>query len=66
MLVEDAPATVVRDLGLTLGFSTLLMIGFSLAILARYDLTRARCEELRQGLEGAREQRLAQRRTPFR
>ena len=51
MAVEDAPATVVRDLGLTLAFSMLLLVGTSLLVFARYDLTRERVGELRRALD---------------
>ena len=51
MAVADAPATIVRDLGLTLVSSILLLVGASLLIFARYDLTRERCGELRRILD---------------
>ena len=53
MTVVDAPVTVVRDLGLTLAISILLLVGASLAIFARFDLTRERCGELRQVLDSS-------------
>jgi Na+/melibiose symporter-like transporter len=59
MGVEDAPGTVVRDLGLTLGCTLLVMVGLSLAIFSRYDLTRARCAEVRAGLEERDVERVA-------
>ena len=40
MEVADAPATVVRDLGLTLGLSVLFLICLSLMFFARFALTR--------------------------
>jgi GPH family glycoside/pentoside/hexuronide:cation symporter len=48
MTSADAPATVVRDLGLTLGLSILFLVGLSLTIFARYNLTRERCEEMQR------------------
>jgi GPH family glycoside/pentoside/hexuronide:cation symporter len=51
MDAADAPATVVRDLGLTLGCSVLFLVGASLVIFARYDLTRDRVAELRAELD---------------
>ena len=51
MSVDAAPATVVRDLGLTLGGSVLVLVGASLLIFARYDLTRERVEALRAILD---------------
>ncbi len=53
MAVEEAPSTVVRDLGLTLGSSMILLVGSSLLIFARYDLSRERVGELRRTLEAA-------------
>jgi GPH family glycoside/pentoside/hexuronide:cation symporter len=55
MAVEEAPVTVVRDMGLTLGLSILLLVGLSLVIFARYDLTRERCRALRSQLDAAKE-----------
>jgi Na+/melibiose symporter-like transporter len=57
MSVEDAPITVVRDLGLTLGLSVLVMVGLSLMIFSRYDLTRERCEEVQRLLGESRRSR---------
>jgi GPH family glycoside/pentoside/hexuronide:cation symporter len=54
MSVEDAPVTVVRDLGLTLGLSVLIMVSLSLVIFSRYDLTRERCEEVQRLLAESR------------
>jgi Na+/melibiose symporter-like transporter len=54
MAMDAAPVTVVRDLGLTLGTSILLLVGASLVIFARYDLTRERCRELRKALDSRR------------
>ena len=54
MAMDEAPVTVVRDLGLTLGISVLLLVGASLVIFARYDLTRERCGELRRALDSRR------------
>jgi Na+/melibiose symporter-like transporter len=51
MTVGDAPATVVRDLGLTVGFTVLVLVGASVMIFARYDITRARARELRRQLD---------------
>ncbi|MCH7708802.1 MAG: MFS transporter [Myxococcales bacterium] len=51
MEVADAPATVVRDLGLTLGLSVLILMGLSLMFFARFDLTRDRCEQMRAELD---------------
>ena len=51
MAAGDAPATVVRDLGLTVGFSVLVLVGASVLIFARYDLTRERARELRRQLD---------------
>jgi Na+/melibiose symporter-like transporter len=51
MRVEDAPVTVVRDLGLTLCASVLLLVGASLVIFGRYDLTRERVAALRAILD---------------
>jgi len=51
MTVEEAPVTIVRDLGLTLGLSILVMVGLSLVLFARYDLTRERCNEVRRQLD---------------
>jgi Na+/melibiose symporter-like transporter len=59
MTVEDAPDTVVRDLGLTLCLSLLVMVGLSLAIFSRYDLTRGRCGEIREGLDARDAERVA-------
>jgi Na+/melibiose symporter-like transporter len=63
MTAEQAPLTVVRDLGLTLGLSVLVLVGLSLVIFGRYDLTRERCEEIQEILakkrEGARPGRTA-------
>jgi len=55
MSVESAPLTVVRDLGLTLGLSILFLVGLSLALFARYDLTRERCAEVQGLLAASRE-----------
>jgi GPH family glycoside/pentoside/hexuronide:cation symporter len=54
MTVAEAPLNVVRDLGLTLGLSTLSMVGLALLIFSRYDLTRARCEEVQELLAARR------------
>ncbi len=51
MAMNDAPTTVVRDLGLTVGFTILLLVGASVLIFARYDLTRERARELRRQLD---------------
>lgn len=51
MEVADAPATVVRDLGMTLGFSVLILIGLSLMLFARFDLSRDRCARMRAELD---------------
>jgi len=54
MTSAEAPAGVVRDLGLTLGLSILLLVGLALVIFARYDLSRERCEEIQERLEERR------------
>jgi Na+/melibiose symporter-like transporter len=51
MAVADAPATVVRDLGVILVVSILVLVGASLLIFARYDLTRERAVKLRRQLD---------------
>ncbi len=48
---DDVGPRVVRDLGLTLGFSILLLVGFSIAIFSRYDLTRGRHAAVRAALD---------------
>ena len=55
MSAEQAPLTVVRDLGLTLGLSVLLLVGLSLVLFGRYDLTRERCEEVQELLAERRD-----------
>ena len=51
MEVAEAPATVVRDLGMTLGLSVLILIGLSLLFFARFDLSRDRCTRMRAELD---------------
>jgi len=51
MSVADAPLTVMRDLGVTLTGSILVLVGLSLLIFSRYDLTRSRCREIREQLD---------------
>lgn len=48
---EEVGPSVVRDLGLTLGAATLLLVGISVAIFARYDLTRSRHAQIRAALD---------------
>ena len=55
MSAGDAPLNVVRDLGLTLGLSILVLVGISLAIFARYDLSRERCVQVQELLDETRE-----------
>ncbi|MBW2289178.1 MAG: MFS transporter [Deltaproteobacteria bacterium] len=51
MRADEAPVTIIRDLGLTLGVSVLVLVGTSLLIFARYELTRERVEALRTILD---------------
>ncbi len=48
---EEVGPQVVRDLGLTLGFSILVLVGLSVAAFSRYDLTRERHVAVRAALE---------------
>ena len=47
----DVGERVVRDLGLTLGGTILILVGASLLAFARYDLTRERHAEIRAALD---------------
>jgi Na+/melibiose symporter-like transporter len=51
---EEVGPQVVRDLGLTLGFSILGLVGLSLAVFSRYDLTRERHAGVRAELDALR------------
>ena len=51
---RDAPLTVTRDLGLTLCSSIVLLVGLSLVLFGRYDLTRERCTEVQKLLKERR------------
>ena len=51
---EEVGPQVVRDLGLTLGFSILVLVGLSLAIFSRYALTRERHAVVRAELDARR------------
>lgn len=48
---EEVGPAVVRDLGLTLGISVLVLVGLSVGFFLRYDLTRERHAEVRAALE---------------
>jgi GPH family glycoside/pentoside/hexuronide:cation symporter len=58
-LPQDVGPEVVRDLGLTLGFSTLLLVGLSIAVFSRYDLTRERHAALRAELDAGEARSIA-------
>lgn len=48
---ETVSPEVVRQLGLTLGLSILVLVGLSAAVFARYDLSRSRHAAIRAALD---------------
>lgn len=50
---EDVPPDVVRNLGLVLGFSVLVIVGIAMRIYMRYDLDRTRLSTIRAELKPA-------------
>jgi Na+/melibiose symporter-like transporter len=48
---EEVGPEVVRGLGLSLGLSVLILVGLSIAIFSRYDLTRERHAQVRARLD---------------